>query len=79
VVARTGRKNRLFFLPAYSPELNPDELLNQDMKSNTIRKNRPTQQDELVKNVRSYRRKRQMQSQIVAKYFQGKHVQYAAA
>jgi len=49
------------------------------MKSNTIRKNRPTQQDELVKNVRSYRRKRQMQSQIVAKYFQGKHVQYAAA
>lgn len=70
---------RLFFLPSYSPQLNPDELLNQDVKSNTIRKNRPNQQDELVKNVRSYLRKRQMQSHIVAKYFQGKHVQYAAA
>ncbi|MBM4293722.1 MAG: hypothetical protein FJ126_02310 [Deltaproteobacteria bacterium] len=31
------------------------------MKSNTIRKNRPHQQDELVKNVRSYLRKRQLQ------------------
>jgi hypothetical protein len=58
--------------------LNPDELLNQDVKSNTIRKNRPNEQDELVKNVRNYPRKRQMQSHIVAKYFQGKHVQYAA-
>ena len=25
---------RLFFLPGYSPELNPDEMLNQDVKSN---------------------------------------------
>ena len=28
---------RLFFLPSYSPQLNRDELLNQDVKSNTIR------------------------------------------
>lgn len=27
-------KLRLFFLPSYSPELGPDELLNQDLKSN---------------------------------------------
>lgn len=72
-------KIRLFFLPGYSPELNPDELLNQDVKSNTIRKNRPSQQDELVKNLRSYLRKRQMQPYIVENYFQGKHVRYAAA
>jgi transposase len=69
-------KIRLFFLPGYSPELNPDELLNQDVKSNAIRKHRPSQQDELVKNVRSYLRKRQMQAHIVAKYFHGKHVRY---
>jgi transposase len=69
---------RLFYLPGYSPEINPDELLNQDVKSNTIRKNRPSQQDELVKNLRSYLRKRQMQPHIVANYFQGKHVRYAA-
>jgi transposase len=70
---------RLFFLPSYSPELNPDELLNQDVKSNTIRKNRPSQQNELVKNLRSYLRKRQLQPHIVENYFQGKHVRYAAA
>jgi transposase len=70
---------RLFFLPSYSPELNPDELLNQDVKSNTIRKNRPSQQNELVKNLRSYLRKRQQQPHIVENYFLGKHVRYAAA
>jgi len=37
----------IFFLPGYSPELTPDELLNQDVKNNTIRKNRPSHQDEL--------------------------------
>ena len=29
-------KIQLFFLPAYSPELNPGELLNQDLKSNRL-------------------------------------------
>lgn len=72
-------KIRLFYLPAYSPEINPDELLNQDVKSNTMRKKRPSQQEELVKNVRSYLRKRQLQPHIVAHYFLGKHVRYAAA
>ena len=70
---------RLFFLPSYSPELNPDELLNQDVKSNTIRKNRPSQQNELVKNLRSYLRKRQQQPHIVENYFLGEHVRYASA
>jgi transposase len=70
---------RLFFLPSYSPELNPDELLNQDVKSNTIRKNRPSQQNELIKNLRSYLRKRQQQPHIVENYFLGEHVRYASA
>jgi hypothetical protein len=37
----------MFVLPGYSPELSPDELLNQNAKSNTIRKNKPSHQDEL--------------------------------
>lgn len=69
----------LWFLPGYSPELNPDELLNQDVKGNTIRKNRPRQQHELLKNVRGFLRKRQRQPHIVEKYFHGKHVQYTNA
>ena len=31
---------RLFFLPAYHPELNPDELLNQDLEGNAFRQRR---------------------------------------
>ncbi|MFP3868199.1 MAG: hypothetical protein ACLFUU_08555, partial [Desulfobacteraceae bacterium] len=50
-----------------------------NVKSNTIRKNRPSYQDELVNNVLSYLRKRQRQPHIVENYFLGKHVRYAAA
>jgi hypothetical protein len=39
-----------------SPELNPDELLNQDVKAKTMRKNRARYQNELFNNVRSYLR-----------------------
>ena len=35
-------------LPGYSPELNPDELLNQDLKSNVFSSDRPRTRDELV-------------------------------
>jgi hypothetical protein len=69
---------RLFYLCGSSPEINPDELLNQDVKTDTSRKNRPNQQGELAKNRRVYLRKRQMQPHFVANYFQGKHVRYAA-
>lgn len=68
----------IWFLPGYSPELNPDELLNQDVKSNTMRKNRPRNQHELLRNVRSYLRKRQRQPHIVERFFLGKDVRYAA-
>jgi hypothetical protein len=59
----------IFFLPGYSLKLNHDELLNQDVKNNTIRKNRPSHQDELIKKVRGYLRKRQLQPHIVENYF----------
>jgi transposase len=82
-VARWLKKNehkiRLFYLPGYSPELNPDEMLNQDVKSNAVGKRRAHNQNELVKNVRSFLRGRQRKPHIVKKYFQEKHVRYAAA
>jgi len=77
-VEANAQKIRLIFLPGYSPELNPDELLNQDVKSNAVGKKRSHNQDELVSNVRSYLRKRQMQPQVVQRYFLEKHVRYAA-
>ena len=69
---------RLCFLPSYSPEINPDELLNQDVKSNALGRQRPGNQSELMSKVRSYLRSRQLKPDIVANYFQGRHVRYAA-
>jgi transposase len=69
---------RLVFLPSYSPELNPDELLNQDVKSNALGRQRPNNQTELVGKVRSYLRSRQCKPDVIANFFLGKHVQYAA-
>ena len=69
---------RLIFLPSYSPEINLDELLNQDVKSNALGRQRPGNQTELMGKVRSYLRSRQCKPDIVAKYFQGKYVRYAA-
>ena len=70
---------RLFFLPNYSPELNPDEVLNQDVKSNAVGRRRAENQQKLISNVRSYLRSRQRKPHIVRQYFQEKHVRYAAA
>lgn len=68
---------RLFLLPSYSPELNPDEMLNQDVKSNSVGRKRAENQKKLISNVRSYLRSRQRKPYIVKKYFQEKHVRYA--
>jgi len=68
----------LFFLPSYSPELNPDEVLNQDVKSNAVGRRRASNKQELISNVRKYLRSRQRQPRIVRQYFKEKHVRYAA-
>lgn len=70
---------QLFFLPAYSPQLNPDEMLNQDVKHNALGRRRPRNQRELMAGVRGYLRRRQRQPKIVRQYFQQKSVRYAAA
>jgi transposase len=67
----------LVFLPGYSPELNPDELLNQDVKTHTG-KQRPHHQGELLKIVRGHLRRRQRQPHIVRAFFEHKDTRYAA-
>lgn len=75
---RTARIE-LFYLPGYSPELNPDECLNQDVKSNAVGRRRATDQNELICNVRGYLRSTQRRCDKVRRYFQEKYVLYAAA
>jgi transposase len=77
-VAQQGGNIRLIFLPGYSPELNPDEMVNQDVKSNAVRRKRPRDKTELIGNIRSYLRTRQRKPDLVKRYFQEKHVTYAA-
>jgi transposase len=77
-IADNINKIELFVLPAYSPELNPDELLNQDVKTNAVRKKRASNKEELKKNLVGYLRGRQKRPDIVKRYFHHKHVRYAA-
>ena len=68
----------LVFLPAYSPELNPDEYLNQDVKAHAARQ-RPRDALELEAQLRSYLRATQKRPELVRRYFQAEPVRYAAA
>lgn len=68
----------LFYLPGYSPELNPDEYLNQDIKTNAVGKKRPINRDQLTRNVKSFLKKKQSDRNKVVAYFHAKHVKYAA-
>lgn len=77
-VAQRPAHLRVFFLPAYSPELNPDEYLNQDVKSNALGRQRPRDRTEMITSVRSHLRSTQRQPEVVRRYFQAPDVQYAA-
>jgi transposase len=77
-VSANAARLRLIRLPGYCPELNPDELLNQDVKTNGLGKSRPSNRAELMAGVRSHLRRRQRQPQVIRNLFQEKHVRYAA-
>lgn len=69
---------RLIRMPGSCPELNPDELLNQDVKTNGLGKSRPTNRTELIAIVRSHLYRRQKQPQVITNLFREQHVRYAA-
>ena len=77
-VAENAKRLRLIRLPGYCPELNPDELLNQDVKTNALGKSRPTNKAQMVAGLRSHLYRRQKQPHIIRNLFQEKHVRYAA-
>jgi transposase len=78
VVANHSSRLRLIRMPGYCPALNPDELLNQDVKTNGLGKNRPTNRTELIAIVRSHLYRRQKQPQVITNWFREQHVRYAA-
>src|SRR5574344_1918442 len=70
-------KIKLFYLPAYSPDYNPDEYLNQDYKQSANKYELPTTQKELRNNTEKYMLSIQNNPQKVANFFKHPKVQYA--
>jgi transposase len=68
----------LFFIPSYSPDLNPDEILNHDLKANAVGRKRARNRDELVANATEHLASRARTPERVQAYFREKHVCYAA-
>lgn len=68
----------LFFLPAYSPERNPDEYLNQNVKTVMGNKRAPRSHGELSQNLRSHMKSLQKRKSKVSNFFQHNLVKYAA-
>ncbi|HAR97201.1 MAG TPA: IS630 family transposase [Deltaproteobacteria bacterium] len=69
---------RLFYLPSYSPELNPDERVWNDLKNNAVGKQCITGVDQLTKAVVGALRSIQKSPARVRSYFNNETTPYAA-
>lgn len=74
----TKDKIELFFLPSYSPERNPDEYLNCDLKHGISNKKSPRNQEKLEENVKNHMLMLQSSPDRVMKYFKHQSIRYAA-
>ena len=71
-------KIEVHYLPSYSPELNPDEYLNCDLKSG-LRASSPARNEaELKRKILGHMRMLQRKPHRVAKYFKHPAIKYAA-
>ena len=68
----------IFFLPSYSPELNPDEYLNCDLKEGVHSRVPARTKRELKQKAISHLRKLQKLPGRVMKYFKHPKIAYAA-
>lgn len=69
----------LFFIPSYSPELNPDEYLNRDLKANVHQAKAPRDLKQLKANVKSFMSMLQKMPGRVMKYFNSSKLQYCSS
>jgi transposase len=67
-----------YFLPGYSPELNPVEILNGDAKRHVAALTAPRNRAELTVAISSHLHRRQKQPDTVAAMFHKEEVRYAA-
>jgi transposase len=75
-IEKHADKLAIYYLPTYSPELNPDELLNQDIKTNVVGKLRASNAHQLKLNVKSHLKK--MNKEKIVSFFKHQQTKYAA-
>ena len=78
-VAAQAGKLALFFLPPYSPELNPDELVWNDLKNHGTGRKLITSLSQLRQTVISHMRQLQMLPDLVRSFFRAPATRYARA
>lgn len=78
-VESTRGQLRLFYLPSYSPELNPDELVWNHLKHHRIGKTRVEGPDQLKRRVIGFLRSLQKLPYVVRGFFRERHVRYATS
>lgn len=71
-------KLELHYLPAYSPEKNPDEYLNCDLKQGLSAKPAPKTKEKLHENIENHMNMLTVNPERVQKYFKHKDIKYAA-
>jgi transposase len=78
-VESTQGRLKLFHLPAYSPELNPDEQVWNQLKNHRIGKMFIKSLDDMVKKVGSAMRSIQRSPSLIKSFFHHRECRYAAA
>ena len=78
-LGRHAERIQLHFLPGYSPELNPVELLNHDVKANAAGRRRARSAGELRAELHGHLRRRQRQPAVLIRFFDYPTTRYAAA
>lgn len=69
---------KLFFLPSYSPDLNPDEYLNRDLKANLNNKPLGRAKGKSEKHAQSHMKDLSINSEHVTRLFHAESVLYAS-
>ena len=77
-VETLGGKLQLFFLPPYSPDRNPDELVWRHLKADTVGRMAVSSKADFRRNVRSSMRKLQNDPEKIRAFYQKPSLKYAA-
>lgn len=77
-VEATNGRLKLFLLPGYSPELNPDELVWNSLKNGELGRKIHTTKEQMKRTAIAHLRRLQKLPNIIRSYFQKPSTAYAA-